>query len=334
MEDEAARETIAELQRAREEERALRLEAEGLAEALLLFTEPGTFAETLARIVEATARTVGAPAGLVIAFAEGADGHVVASTDPRLSATVWRRGPAFDRALAGRPVASFDLAQLAEWQRQPASVLERCGSALHAPLQAGPERALLVLTHPARAYFDARHVSLVRRLLPAASQALARVRAEEELARARELTHEREIQEKLTLIEHQRAAMRALSVPILEVWSQILCVPVIGSMDEERCGHLMERLLAAVNATRARAVVIDVTGLDRMEANALTLFVRVASAVRLLGSACVLAGIGPEVARELAREGFAWGDITTHRRLHDALRTLLSARGRSSHSRA
>ncbi|WP_434042904.1 MULTISPECIES: hypothetical protein [Sorangium] len=82
------------------------------------------------------------------------------------------------------------------------------------------------------AFFDAGHVSLARRLLPAASQALARASAEEELARARELAHARELTEKLTLIEHQRAAMRALSMPILEVWSRVLCVPVIGSVDE------------------------------------------------------------------------------------------------------
>ncbi|WP_438019428.1 STAS domain-containing protein [Sorangium sp. So ce315] len=328
MEDEAARETIAELERAREEERALRLEAEGLAEALLLFTEPGTFAETLARVVEATAQRLGASAGLVIAFDEGAGGRVLAATDPDLSTTAWEAGPAFTRALGGRPVASFDVRQLVEWQRQPEPILERCGSALHAPLQAGALRALLVLVHPARAFFDAGHVSLARRLLPAASQALARASAEEELARARELAHVRELTEKLTLIEHQRAAMRALSMPILEVWSRVLCVPVIGSVDEERCAHLMERLLAAVTARRARAVVIDVTGLDRMEASALALFLRVATAVRLLGSACVLAGIGPEVARALVQEGVPCGDVVTYRRLRDALKALLPPSGR------
>ncbi|WP_437985848.1 STAS domain-containing protein [Sorangium sp. So ce117] len=321
--DEAAHETIAELLRALEEERALRLEAEGLAEVLLRFTEPGSFTETLTRVVEATAQRLGAAAGLVIAFDEGADGRALVATDPGLSATEWEAGPAFSRALEGRPVASFDLRQLAEWQRQPEPVLARYGSALHAPLHAGPLRSLLVLVHPDRAFFDARHVSLVRRLLPAASQALARARAEEELARARDLAYEREITEKLTLIEHQRAAIRALSMPIIEVWSRILCVPVIGFVDEERCALLMERLLAAVTARRARAVVIDVTGLDRMEASALALFLRVATAVRLLGSTCVLAGIGPDVARDLVREGVARGDVVTYRRLHDALRELL-----------
>ncbi|WP_437687273.1 STAS domain-containing protein [Sorangium sp. So ce176] len=115
-------------------------------------------------------------------------------------------------------------------------------------------------------------------------------------------------------------------MPILEVWSRVLCVPVIGSVDEERCAHLMmERLLAAVTARRARAVVIDVTGLDRMEASALALFLRVATSVRLLGSACVLAGIGLEVARDLVQEGVPCGDVATCRRLHDALRALLPA---------
>ena len=70
-------------------------------------------------------------------------------------------------------------------------------------------------------------------------------------------------------------------------------------------------------------MIIDVTGLDRMEASALALFLRVATAVKLLGSACVLAGIGPEVARGLAQEGEEWRAIVTYRRLQDALRQLL-----------
>src|SRR5437867_921281 len=40
-----------------------------------------------------------------------------------------------------------------------------------------------------------------------------------------------ELEEKLATIEVQRAAIKELSTPIMEVWQGILCLPVVGVLD-------------------------------------------------------------------------------------------------------
>src|SRR5438045_1138257 len=42
---------------------------------------------------------------------------------------------------------------------------------------------------------------------------------------------QRELEEKLALIERQRIAMRELATPIIEVWQGVLCLPVVGVVD-------------------------------------------------------------------------------------------------------
>jgi anti-anti-sigma factor len=359
IDDEVARETLVSLERAREDERAKRIEAEGVAEALLLFTEPGMVAETLERIIAAFGRVLGASAAFAISFGEDGSGVAIASTDQRFQSTKWQVGATFARALAGRPIASFDVTQVAEWQAQPASVRASVRSALHSPIESGALSALIVLVHPA-AFFDKRHVNLARRLTHPAAQALARARTEEaeerlraeltqkneelgreiakriqaesELGWERESAHRRELAEKLDIIEHQRAAIHALSMPILEVWSGVLCVPVVGVMDEERSRQMASALLDAVSTTRARWVVIDVTGIDRMDATSCEHLLRVANAVRLLGGECALTGIGPNVAKMLVGTGFDGQRITAYRRLQDALQRLLRMQGEALRS--
>ena len=351
IDEEVAREALVDLERARADERARRIEAEGVAETLLLFTEPGTVTETLERVIAALGRALAASATFAISFGEDGVGVVIASTDQRFQSTRWQIGATFARALAGRPNASFDVTQVAEWQAQPAAVRASVRSALHAPIESGPLSALIVLAHPAGAFFDKRHVNLIRRLTPPAAQALARAHAEEaeqrlraalsrkneelereiakrieveqELRQERESAHQRELTEKLAIIEHQRAAIRALSVPVLEVWPGVLCVAVVGTLDEERGRQMTSALLDAVSAKKARWVVIDVTGVDHIDASNFEQVLKVDKAVRLLGGECALTGLGAELARTLAGIKLEGRSITTYPRVQDALQRMV-----------
>src|SRR5262245_6639450 len=59
---------------------------------------------------------------------------------------------------------------------------------------------------------------------------IASLAAEQE----RSAVYRRELEEKLSTIEVQRAAIRELSTPIIEVWAGILCLPIVGVMDSAR----------------------------------------------------------------------------------------------------
>jgi rsbT co-antagonist protein RsbR len=135
----------------------------------------------------------------------------------------------------------------------------------------------------------------------------------------RSTEYQRELEEKLTTIERQRAAIRELSTPIMEVWDGVLCLPIVGIMDSTRSADMTDALLRAVVATKARCTIIDITGIEVMDTSTADHFIRMAKSVRLLGAECVLTGINPQIAQTVVHMGVDMEGVNTHRSLRDAL---------------
>ena len=144
---------------------------------------------------------------------------------------------------------------------------------------------------------------------------IAALGAEQEKAR----TYQQELEAKLATIERQRIAIQELSTPIMEVWDGVLCVPVVGLMDTARSSEMTSTLLRAVVEKSAKCAIIDITGIDVMDTRTVDHFVRMAKAVRLLGSECVLTGMNPHIAQTVVHMGLDLSDVITHRNLRDAL---------------
>jgi rsbT co-antagonist protein RsbR len=143
----------------------------------------------------------------------------------------------------------------------------------------------------------------------------------------RSAEYRRELEEKLATIERQQLAIRELSTPIMEVWDGILCLPIVGIMDTGRSADMTDALLRAVVATRARCAIIDITGIEVMDTGTADHFIRMAKAVQLLGAACVLTGMNPQIAQTVVHMGVDMAGVTTHRSLRDALHSM-TGRGR------
>jgi rsbT co-antagonist protein RsbR len=156
----------------------------------------------------------------------------------------------------------------------------------------------------------------------------------ESLAERREqtLSFQHELEAQISTIEKQRAAIRELSTPIIEVWSGVLCVPIVGVLDSSRASEMTSALLTAIVDKKAEFSIIDITGIDAMDTRATDHFLRMARAVRLLGAECVLSGVNPAVARTITHMGVDLDGIKSHRSLRDALqhyvRTARGARAR------
>jgi len=142
----------------------------------------------------------------------------------------------------------------------------------------------------------------------------------------RNVDYQRELEDKLATIDQQRAAIRELSTPIMEVWDGILCLPVVGIMDSVRSADMTDALLRAVVATRARCTIIDITGIEVMDTGTADHFLRMAKAVQLLGAACVLTGLNPQIAQTLVHMGVELEGLVTHRSLRDALQHFVVQR--------
>lgn len=133
------------------------------------------------------------------------------------------------------------------------------------------------------------------------------------------LAYQRELEEKLATIEQQRAAIRDLSTPIMEVWEGVLCLPVVGVMDTVRSTEMTATLLRAVSEKNTRCAIIDITGIEVMDTRTVDHFIRMAKAVRLLGADCALTGTNPHIAQTVVHMGIDLQNVMTYRSLRDAL---------------
>jgi len=143
-----------------------------------------------------------------------------------------------------------------------------------------------------------------------------------------------ELTEKLATIEQQRAAIRELSTPVIEVWQAVLCLPVVGVMDTTRSAEMTETLLRSIVEKHAVCAIIDVTGIEVMDTGTADAFLRMARAVRLLGAECVLTGISPGIAQTIVHMGVDLSGVATHRSLRDALSRYIGPRSPAAVTRA
>lgn len=133
----------------------------------------------------------------------------------------------------------------------------------------------------------------------------------------------RQLGEKLVTVEQQRAAIRDLSTPIIEVWNGVLCLPVVGIIDTVRSVDMTKALLRAVVEKDARYAIVDITGIDVMDTRTADHFVQMAKAVRLIGARYALAGVSPEIAETVVRMGVDLHELMTYRNLREALQAWI-----------
>jgi len=126
--------------------------------------------------------------------------------------------------------------------------------------------------------------------------------------------------EKTELISRLKMAVQELSTPILELWEDVLALPVIGVVDSGRSAEMMERLLDEVVRSQARFVIIDLTGVEVIDTRTADHFMKLVKAVGLIGARCVLTGIRPAVAQTLVDLDVDFGSLATLRNLKHGLR--------------
>jgi GAF domain-containing protein/anti-anti-sigma regulatory factor len=121
----------------------------------------------------------------------------------------------------------------------------------------------------------------------------------------------------------QQATIRSLSTPIIQVWDGVLAIPVVGMLDNERAAEIMQNLLDRISSSRARAALIDLTGVDVVDAATAGHLVRVVRAIKLLGAQGIITGIHPLVAQMMISLGLDISGLITCATLRDALRMCM-----------
>jgi rsbT co-antagonist protein RsbR len=123
-------------------------------------------------------------------------------------------------------------------------------------------------------------------------------------------------------IDHQRATIKELSVPVIPISATTLVMPLVGALDSTRLQLLQEQSLHALERTSAHTLVLDITGVpivDTQVAQGLLMTVR---AARLLGTEVALVGVRPEVAQSIVGLGLELHDVPAFSDLQSALEQI------------
>jgi anti-anti-sigma regulatory factor len=129
-----------------------------------------------------------------------------------------------------------------------------------------------------------------------------------------------ELRAKMELVKQKEEAIMALSTPIIEVWERVLVLPVIGVLDDKRARVILSSLLESVARSRAQHAILDMTGVDRIDAGTADHLGLICRAVSMLGAKVILSGIRPEIVRMLADLRADLSSVVTVRSLKEALR--------------
>lgn len=133
------------------------------------------------------------------------------------------------------------------------------------------------------------------------------------------LAKQRELEENIATIEKQAEAIRELSTPVMEVWDDVLVLPVVGVVDTQRSMEIMDNLLGKIVESQSRCIIIDITGVEIVDTKTADYLLKVVQASQLLGARCVLTGINPAVAQTLVEIGADLSTVKTLRNLKAGL---------------
>jgi rsbT co-antagonist protein RsbR len=119
------------------------------------------------------------------------------------------------------------------------------------------------------------------------------------------------VAERERVIREQQEAIRELSTPVLQVRDRLLILPIIGGLDAQRARQLTEQLLGAIQTSRAKVVVIDITGVATIDVDVANHLVQTVEASRLMGASAIITGLSSKIAQTLVDLGVDLGMMRT-----------------------
>jgi rsbT co-antagonist protein RsbR len=137
------------------------------------------------------------------------------------------------------------------------------------------------------------------------------------------LTAETYVKSREEIIQRQQREMMELSTPVVQLWDNILALPLIGTLDSERTQVVMESLLQKIVETGASISIIDITGVPTVDTLVAQHLLKTVAAARLMGADCIISGIRPQIAQTIVHLGVNLSEVTTKASLADAFAVAL-----------
>jgi len=130
-----------------------------------------------------------------------------------------------------------------------------------------------------------------------------------------------------SVIQRQQQELMELSTPVVQLWQDILALPLIGTLDSGRTQVVMESLLEKIVETGAQIAIIDITGVPTVDTLVAQHLMKTVAAARLMGADCIISGIRPQIAQTIVHLGVDLSMVTTKASLADAFLIALERVG-------
>ena len=129
------------------------------------------------------------------------------------------------------------------------------------------------------------------------------------------------------VIQRQQRELMELSTPVVQLWQDILALPLIGTLDSSRTQVVMESLLEKIVESGAAIAIIDITGVPTVDTLVAQHLMKTVAAARLMGADCIISGIRPQIAQTIVHLGVDLSQVTTKASLADAFVVALKRTG-------
>jgi rsbT co-antagonist protein RsbR len=117
-------------------------------------------------------------------------------------------------------------------------------------------------------------------------------------------THARE-----ATMRKQQEAIRELSTPVLQIRERLLLLPIIGVIDTHRARLITDGVLRSIRASRAKVIVMDVTGVATIDSKVANHLLQTVTAAGLMGASVIVTGLSSDVAQALVSLGIDLGKL-------------------------
>jgi rsbT co-antagonist protein RsbR len=129
------------------------------------------------------------------------------------------------------------------------------------------------------------------------------------------------------VISRQQRELLELSTPVVELWDDIVALPLVGTLDSNRTQIVMETLLQKIVDTGAAIAIIDITGVPTVDTLVAQHLLKTIAAARLMGADCIISGIRPQIAQTIVHLGVDLNTVTTKATLAGAFTVALQRTG-------
>ncbi|MGK7378008.1 STAS domain-containing protein [Planococcus sp. 1R117A] len=122
--------------------------------------------------------------------------------------------------------------------------------------------------------------------------------------------------------EETKKELTRLSAPIVPIKDDIVVLPLIGFIDEERIKHIIDNVIPRLADMNVGHVISDFSGLVTINVQVAEAIHQIGSTLRLMGIHVVAAGLRPDLAQTIIKSGIDMSTIESFATVKQALKSI------------